>query len=315
MAEIKGNKVVLVGNGAVGSSYAFSMLNQGVCDEFVIIDLNEEKAKGDAMDLNHGVVYAPSPMKIRFGTYEECGDASLIVICAGAAQKPGETRLDLVGKNMKIFKSIIDEIMATGFDGIFLIATNPVDVLTYAVQKFSGLPESRVIGSGTILDSARFRHLLSEEFDVSANSVHAYIIGEHGDSELAVWSHANIGGISLKKLLEENPEKQGRMEEIFVQTRDAAYDIIKAKGATYYGVAMGLTRISKAILGNENSVLTVSAKLNGEYGHDDVYIGVPAIINRNGINRILETPLDQEEQAKFAKSVETLKAIQSPFFE
>ncbi|MGK0554689.1 L-lactate dehydrogenase [Macrococcus capreoli] len=311
MEQLKGNKVVLVGNGAVGSSYAFAMLNQGVCDEFVIIDLNEAKAIGDAMDLNHGVVYAPSPMNIKYGTYADCGDADLIVICAGAAQKPGETRLDLVGKNMKIFKSIVDEIMATGFDGIFLIATNPVDVLTYAVQKFSGLPENRVIGSGTILDTARFRYLLSSEIGVAADSVHAYIIGEHGDSELAVWSSANVAGIKVTDILENNEEK---MNEIFVNTRDAAYEIIKAKGATYYGVAMGLTRISKAILGNENSVLTVSAKLNGEYGHDDVYIGVPALINRNGIQKVFETPLSETEKQKFSKSVETLKSIQTPFF-
>lgn len=204
MEKFKGNKVVLIGNGAVGSSYAFSMLNQGACDEFVIIDLDERKAKGDAMDLNHGVVYAPSPMQIRYGTYEDCNDAALVVICAGAAQKPGETRLDLVGKNMKIFKSIVDEVMKSGFDGIFLIATNPVDVLTYAVQRFSGLHENQVIGSGTILDTARFRHLLSEEFDVSPNSVHGYIIGEHGDSELAVWSGTNIAGKSLYDILNEN---------------------------------------------------------------------------------------------------------------
>lgn len=311
MQKLKGNKVVLVGNGAVGSSYAFSMLNQGVCDEFVIIDLNEAKAVGDAMDLNHGVVYAPNPMSIKYGTYADCNDADLIVICAGAAQKPGETRLDLVGKNMKIFKSIVDDIMASGFDGIFLIATNPVDVLTYAVQKFSGLPENRVIGSGTILDTARFRYLLSQEIGVAADSVHAYIVGEHGDSELPVWSSANVAGIKLTDLLENNQEK---MDQIFINTRDAAYEIIKAKGATYYGVAMGLTRISKAILGNEHSVLTVSAKLNGEYGNDDVYIGVPALINRNGINKVFETPLSEEEQAKFNKSVETLKAIQEPFF-
>ncbi|MCE4956469.1 L-lactate dehydrogenase [Macrococcoides caseolyticum] len=311
MEKFRGNKVVLVGNGAVGSSYAFSMLNQGICDEFVIIDLNESKAIGDAMDLNHGVVYAPRPMNIKYGTYADCKDADLIVICAGAAQKPGETRLDLVGKNMKIFKSIVDEIMASGFDGIFLIATNPVDVLTYAVQKFSGLPENRVIGSGTILDTARFRYLLSEEIGVAADSVHAYIIGEHGDSELPVWSSANVAGIKLTSILDNDQEK---MEEIFVNTRDAAYEIIKAKGATYYGVAMGLTRISKAILGNENSVLTVSAKLNGEYGHEDVYIGVPALVNRNGIKKVFETPLSEDEKAKFAKSVETLKNIQEPFF-
>lgn len=315
MNQIKGNKIVLVGSGAVGASYAFSVLNQGICDEFVIIDLNKERAAGDVMDLNHGVLYAPSPLKVKVGEYSDCGDADIIVICAGAAQKPGETRLDLVGKNMKIFKSIVDEIMASGFDGIFIVATNPVDILTYATWKFSGLPKNRVIGSGTILDTARFRYLLSEEFDVAPSSVHANIIGEHGDTELAVWSGANIAGISLKQLLEEHPEKKDRMEEIYINVRDAAYEIIKAKGATYYGVAMGLMRITKAILGNQDVVLTVSAHLDGEFGHRDVYIGVPAVINRNGIRQIIESPLAKEEQEKFDHSVKTLKEIQTPFFE
>lgn len=314
MQKYIGNKIVLVGNGAVGSSYAFSILNQGICDEFVIIDLDKEKARGDVMDLNHGLLYAPSPMKIYAGTYADCHDAAIIVLCAGAAQKPGETRLDLVSKNMKIFKSIIDEIMASGFDGIFIVATNPVDILTYATWKFSGLPHERVIGSGTILDTARFRYLLSEEFNIAPSSVHANIIGEHGDSELAVWSGATIAGVSLKKLLEDQPEKRDRMNEIYVNVRDAAYDIIQAKGATYYGVAMGLMRITKAILSNQDIVLTVSARLDGQYGHDDIYIGVPAVVNRNGIRQIIESPLSSEEQRKFDQSVKTLKDIQSSFF-
>lgn len=266
------------------------------------------------MDLNHGLLYAPSPMKIYAGTYADCHDAAIIVLCAGAAQKPGETRLDLVSKNMKIFKSIIDEIMASGFDGIFIVATNPVDILTYATWKFSGLPHERVIGSGTILDTARFRYLLSEEFNIAPSSVHANIIGEHGDSELAVWSGATIAGVSLKILLEDQPEKRDRMNEIYVNVRDAAYDIIQAKGATYYGVAMGLMRITKAILSNQDIVLTVSAKLDGQYGHDDIYIGVPAVVNRNGIRQIIESPLSSEEQRKFDQSVKTLKDIQSSFF-
>lgn len=314
MNRIKGNKIVLVGNGAVGSSYAFSLLNQGICDELYIIDLNEERVIGDVMDLNHGVLYAPSPMKIKAGSYADCHDADIVVICAGAAQKPGETRLDLVGKNIKIFKTIVGEIMASGFDGILLIATNPVDILTYASWKFSGLPKHRVIGSGTILDTARFRYLLSKEFDVASSSVHANIIGEHGDTELAVWSGANIAGVSLKRLLEMHPEKEDRMEDIYIKVRDAAYQIIEAKGATYYGVAMGLMRITKAILSNQDVVLTVSAYLNGEYGHEDVYIGVPAVINRNGIREVIESPLSEEEQIKFDHSVNTMKDIQTPFF-
>lgn len=313
MKQFKGKKVVLVGNGAVGSSYAFSMINQGICDEFVIIDLDKKKVIGDVMDLNHGTVYGPSPIKVKSGDYKDCHDADLVVICAGAAQKPGETRLDLVAKNMKIFKSIVTEIMDSGFDGIFLIATNPVDVLTYATMKFSGLSKERVIGSGTILDTARFRYLLSEEFDVAPQSVHANIIGEHGDSELPVWSHANIAGKPLRSIIEKDETRKYRVEEIFVQTRDAAYEIIEAKGATYYGVAMGLMRITKAILNNQDVVLTVSAYLEGEYGHEGVYIGVPALINRSGIREVIEMPLDEEEKSLFDNSVKVLKDIQEPF--
>lgn len=309
MNKFKGNKVVLIGNGAVGSSYAFSLVNQSIVDELVIIDLDKEKVNGDVMDLKHGTPYSPTTVRIKAGEYSDCHDADLVVICAGAAQKPGETRLDLVSKNLKIFKSIVDDVMASNFDGIFLVATNPVDILSYATWKFSGLPKERVIGSGTILDSARFRLLLSEEFDVAPNSVHAQIIGEHGDTELPVWSHANIAGQPLKEIIESNPEEKSKVEDIFVQTRDAAYDIIQAKGATYYGVAMGLSRITQAIFRNEDAVLTVSALLEGEYNQEDIYIGVPAVINRNGIRNVVETPLNDEEQQQFKHSAETLKNI------
>ena len=237
MKQFKGKKVVLVGNGAVGSSYAFSMINHGICDEFVIIDLDKKKVIGDVMDLNHGTVYGPSPIKVKSGNYKDCHDADLVVICAGAAQKPGETRLDLVAKNMKIFKSIVTEIMDSGFDGIFLIATNPVDVLTYATMKFSGLPKERVIGSGTILDTARFRYLLSEEFDVAPQSVHANIIGEHGDSELSVWSNVQIAGQSLDKYRTHYPLTENELNQAYINTKEAAYHIIKAKGATCYGTS------------------------------------------------------------------------------
>ncbi|MBO1199741.1 L-lactate dehydrogenase [Staphylococcus simiae] len=311
MNQFKGNKVVLIGNGAVGSSYAFSLVNQSIVDELVIIDLDTEKVKGDVMDLKHATPYSPTTVRVKAGEYSDCHDADLVVICAGAAQKPGETRLDLVSKNLKIFKSIVDEVMASQFDGIFLVATNPVDILSYATWKFSGLPKERVIGSGTILDSARFRLLLSEEFDVAPSSVHAQIIGEHGDTELAVWSHANIAGQPLKEILEKHPQEKEKVAQIFVQTRDAAYDIIKAKGATYYGVAMGLTRITEAIFRNEDAVLTISALLEGEYGQEDLYIGVPAVINRGGIRNVVETPLNEEERTQFAHSVQTLKDIMS----
>ncbi|NKE05094.1 MULTISPECIES: L-lactate dehydrogenase [Mesobacillus] len=304
------NRVVLVGTGFVGSSYAFAMVNQGVTEELVLVDLNKEKSEGDAMDLNHGMAFAPSQTKIWFGSYADCKDADLVVLCAGANQKPGETRLDLVEKNSRIFKSIVDEIMASGFDGIFLVATNPVDILTYAVWKYSGLPKERVIGSGTILDTARFRFLLGDYFKVDTRNVHAYIIGEHGDTELPVWSHADIGGKPIANMMKDQEHyKHDDLEEIFTNVRDAAYHIIQRKGATYYGIAMGLVRLTKAILQDENSILTVSAQLNGEYGHEDIYIGVPAIVNRNGIREIVELSLDEDEQQKFDHSVGVLRKV------
>ncbi|MDQ0224872.1 L-lactate dehydrogenase [Metabacillus niabensis] len=305
------NRVALIGTGFVGSSYAFALLNQGVTEELVLIDLNKEKSEGDAMDLNHGLAFAPNPTKIWYGSYKDCESADIVVLCAGANQKPGETRLDLVAKNLKIFKSIVSDVMNSGFNGIFIVATNPVDILSYAVWKYSGLPQSRVIGSGTILDTARFRYLLGEHFNVDTRNVHAYIIGEHGDTELPVWSHADIGGIPILESLNDEKEK---LEEIFVNVRDAAYHIINRKGATYYGIAMGLVRLTKAILNNENSILTVSCYLDGEYGVNDVYIGVPAIVNRDGIKKVIELRLNEEEKSKFEHSVSVLQETMSPFF-
>lgn len=307
----KGNKVVLIGDGAVGSSYAFAVVAQGLADELVIIDLDEAKVKGDVADLNHSAPYGDSPVKVKAGSYEDCSNADLIVITAGAAQKPGETRLDLVEKNTKIFKDIVTKIMRTGFNGIFLIATNPVDVLSYVTQKVSGLPKAQVIGSGTILDTARFKFELAQEFGVSPWSVDAQIIGEHGDSELAIWSQANIAGQPLYNLLNDNPAKQHRIDEIFTNTRDAAYEIIQSKGATYYGIAMGLVRITQAILKNQNVVLPVSSYLEGEYKQEDVYIGVPTLINRNGAVKVYETQLNSEESEKFENSAIILKDMQN----
>ncbi|MDP4085226.1 MAG: L-lactate dehydrogenase [Bacillota bacterium] len=307
------NRVVLIGTGFVGSSYAFALLNQGITEELVLIDLNQNKAEGDAMDLNHGLPFAPSKTKIWFGSYADCKDADVVVLTAGANQKPGETRLDLVEKNTKIFKGIVEDIMSCGFDGIFIVATNPVDILSYVVWKFSGLPKERVIGSGTILDTARFRFLLGDYFDVDPRNVHAYIIGEHGDTELPVWSHADIAGTSIS---EWTKNKQGfdqdDLNHLFLNVRDAAYQIIERKGATYYGIAMGLVRLTKAILGNENSVLTVSAYLDGEYGQSDIYIGVPAVVNRNGIRQVVELELSNEEKEKFVHSANVLKKTLQP---
>ncbi|MEH7086166.1 L-lactate dehydrogenase [Neobacillus drentensis] len=315
MVNRRVNRVALIGTGFVGSSYAFALLNQGITEELVLIDLNKEKAEGDAMDLNHGLPFSPSRTKIWFGSYQDCGQADLVVITAGANQKPGETRLDLVEKNTRIFKGIVDEIMASGFDGIFLVATNPVDILTYAVWKFSGLPKERVIGSGTILDTARFRFLLGDYFDVDTRNVHAYIIGEHGDTELPVWSNADIAGTSISDWSKNKTGfKQTDLDQIFLNVRDAAYHIIERKGATYYGIAMGLVRLTKAILRDENSVLTVSTYLDGEYGQNDIYIGVPAVVNREGVRQVVELNLNQEEQAKFENSVNVLKKTMEPVF-
>ncbi|ALA68290.1 L-lactate dehydrogenase [Corynebacterium lactis] len=309
-----GNKVVLIGAGDVGVAYAYSLVNQGSVDHLAIIDIDEKKTLGNVMDLNHGVVWASSRTKVTQGTYADCEDAALVVICAGAAQKPGETRLQLVDKNMKIMKSIVDPIMESGFDGILLVASNPVDILTYAAWKYSGLPHERVFGSGTILDSARFRYMLGEYFEVSPMSVHAYIIGEHGDSELPVLSSANVAGVSLAKRLADNPKLHDELESIFIRTRDAAYDIIDAKGSTSYGIGMGLARITRAIFQNQEVALPVSAYLQGEYGQEDIYIGTPAIVNRKGIRRVIELELDDYEKERLAASVKTLKEIQDPFW-
>ncbi|MCC2252225.1 L-lactate dehydrogenase [Virgibacillus sp. AGTR] len=305
MSGILSSKVVLIGTGAVGSSYAYSLINQGLSDDTILVDINKKKAQGDVMDLDHGIVYAPSPMTIRYGTFKDCKDAAIVVICAGSAQNPGETRLELVQKNVNIFKSIVDEIMKSGFDGIFIVATNPVDILAYATWKFSGLSKERVIGSGTVLDTARFRSLLGREFGIAPISVHGYIIGEHGDSQLPVWSSANISGTQITTKISHE-----RKEVITQQVKDAAYQIIEMKGATYYGIAMALARITKAILRNEQVVLPVGTLLEGEYGVNDVYIGVPAVVDRKGVRNVIELSLDEREQEKFAISVQLLQDFQ-----
>ncbi|MDK4685505.1 L-lactate dehydrogenase [Kingella negevensis] len=310
MAQKTGNKVVVIGTGAVGVSYAYAVLNQGICDELVLIDLNVKRAFAEACDLSHGVFNGPTPVKVKQGTYEDCADADIICICAGVPQKPGETRLQLIDNNLSVFNSVVGEVMKTGFDGIFLLASNPVDVLSYATFKFSGLPKHRVIGSGTVLDTARLCYFLSEEFNVAPQSIDAYMIGEHGDSVLAAWSSAYVAGTSVKEYFDVMPNGKERMEQIRHDVMRAAYSIIEGKGATYYGIGMGLARITKAILFNQNCVLPVSALLEGEYGENDVYTGVPAVINRNGIARIIEKPLDADEKQKFADSANILRSYQ-----
>ena len=250
-------------------------------------------------------------MTIRSGTYDDCGKADLIVVAAGLPQKPGETRLDLIDKNAQVMKEVVRNCMRSGFDGIFLVATNPVDVLTYVAWRESGLPKERVIGSGTTLDTVRFRFLLGKYFKIDPRNVHAAIIGEHGDSEIAVWSQASIGIESLSKVLRRrnDPGDRKQLDRIFEDVRNAAYSIIRQKGATYYGIGMCLTRITKAILNNENSILTVSCLLGGQYGQNGLYISVPAVVNGSGIREVIEIDLDETERENFGKSAEVLKSM------
>lgn len=301
-------KVVLVGDGAVGSSYAYAMVQQGLAEEFAIIDLSKERTEGDALDLEDATPFT-APKLVYAADYDTCKDADLVVITAGAPQKPGETRLDLVDKNMKIMKSIIEPIKASGFDGIILVAANPVDILTYAAQKFSGFPKHKVISSGTSLDSARLRVALAKKFKVSPVDVMANILGEHGDTEFAAYSSATIGGKPLLDMAKEAGVSMDELLQIEDEVRHKAYEIINRKGATYYGVATALMRISRAILRDENAVLPIAAPMNGEYGLDDIYIGTPAVINAQGIDRVIEVPLDERETKAMAASAKTLKEI------
>lgn len=270
----------------------------------------DEQTDDEIVHFRHGMPYAASPARIYVGDYDDCSDADIVCICAGAAQAPGETRLDLIDKNLRIFRDIVSKVMASGFDGIFLVASNPVDVLSYAVLRFSGLPKERVIGSGTILDSARFRVCLGNEFDVAPWSVDAMMIGEHGDSIIALWSTANIAGMSVQKMLEQSEDGQARMDKIYTTVRNAAYEVIAAKGSTSHGIGMGLSRISNAILHNQGVVLPISTLLEGEFGQNGVYIGVPTVVNRQGAVRIIDLQLSDDEAERFARSAELLKSYQ-----
>lgn len=309
-------KVILVGDGAVGSSYAFALVNQGIAQELGIIEIPQlfEKAVGDALDLSHALPFT-SPKKIYAAKYEDCADADLVVITAGAPQKPGETRLDLVGKNLAINKSIVTQVVESGFNGIFLVAANPVDVLTYSTWKFSGFPKERVIGSGTSLDTARFRQAIAELVDVDARNVHAYILGEHGDSEFPVWSHANVAGLQIYEWVKDNPEvDEEALVNLFFGVRDAAYEIIEKKGATFYGIAVALARITRAILNDESAVFPLSVYLEGQYGQNDIYIGAPAVINAKGIQNIIEIPLTDAEKDRMDASAKELKEVMDKAF-
>ena len=293
------NKVVLIGCGNVGMSYAYALLNQRTyVNKLVLIDLNKDRIDGEVMDLNHCLAYAPSKISISNGEYSDCKDARIVVIAAGANQKPGETRMDLIHKNAAIFKDIVGKVMDSGFKGIFVVATNPLDVMTYLTYKYSGLPASRVIGTGTSLDTARLQLIIGKKLCISPKNIQAYVIGEHGDSEFIPWSNANI---SLQNIKEFFTKKQ--LDEIEDDVRNAAYEIINRKGATYYGIGMAMVRITNAILGNENIIIPLS--VYDEY--NDVYIGMPAILNEKGAERRIRLSLTEDEEQRLQSSINIIK--------
>ena len=308
MEKADKRKIVLIGTGMVGMSYAYALLNQNLCDELVLIDINKKRAEGEAMDLNHGVAFSGGNMEIYAGEYTECCNADLVVLTAGLPQKEGQNRLDLLKENRKIFETILQSVLENGFHGIFLVATNPVDIMTRIVYEISDFPPEKVIGTGTALDTARLRYLLGEKFMIDPRNMHAYVMGEHGDSEFVPWSQAMM---TTKPIFDLCGETEGchfqELLELEEEVRMAAYKIIEAKKATYYGIGMAMARITKAIFGNEYSVLTVSAHLQGEYGENGIYIGIPCVVNRMGIQRIVELPLGSEEKQRLHSSCETLE--------
>lgn len=308
MEKADKRKIVLIGTGMVGMSYAYALLNQNLCDELVLIDINKKRAEGEAMDLNHGVAFSGGNMEIYAGEYTDCCNADLVVLTAGLPQKEGQNRLDLLKENRKIFETILQSVLENGFHGIFLVATNPVDIMTRIVYEISDFPPEKVIGTGTALDTARLRYLLGEKFMIDPRNMHAYVMGEHGDSEFVPWSQAMM---TTKPIFDLCGETEGchfqELLELEEEVRMAAYKIIEVKKATYYGIGMAMARITKAIFGNEYSVLTVSAHLQGEYGENGIYIGIPCVVNRMGIQRIVELPLGSEEKQRLHSSCETLE--------
>ncbi len=294
------NKVILIGCGNVGMSYAYALLNQRTnVGELVLIDLDKKRIEGEVMDLNHCLAFAPSKIDIKVGDYSDCSDATLVVIAAGANQAPGETRMDLINKNSKIFKTIVKSVVDNGFDGIFLVATNPLDVMTYLTWKYSGFSSNKIIGSGTCLDTARLRFLVGNRLGINPKNIHAYVVGEHGDSEFVPWSNANIGLQKISTFLEED-----ELNKIHENVKNAAYDIIERKGATYYGIGMSLVKITNAILGDENTILTVS-----NYDkNNNIFMGTPAIINRTGVKQRIYIELTEEETAKLQNCVNVIKS-------
>lgn len=307
---LNNQKCAIIGCGFVGATSAFALVESGIFSELVLLDANHDKAEGEAMDLSHSVPFT-KPMRIYAGTYDDLADCALIIITAGAGQKPNETRIDLVNKNVAIFKQIIPEITKRNTEAILLVVSNPVDILTYVTLKLSGFPANRVIGSGTVLDTARLKYLLGDHLKVDSRSVHAFIIGEHGDSELAVWSSANVSGIDLDDFCKlcGKCDQHETMHSLYEDVRDSAYEVIKRKGATYYAVAMAVRRISECIMRNEHSVLPVSSLITGHYGLDDICLGIPAIVGRNGVEKVLDIPLNETESNNLQSSAKKLKEV------
>ncbi len=303
-------KAAVIGCGFVGSSSAFAMMRTGVFSELVLLDIDNGRAQGEAMDIAHGLPFS-RPMKIYAGDYADLAGCALIVITAGANQKPGETRLDLVKKNVAILRSIIPQVVKVNREAILLIVSNPVDILTWAAQKLSGLPPRQVVGSGTVLDTARLKYLLGQRLRVDSRSVHAFIVGEHGDSELAIWSGANVSGVDLEHFcqLRGVDDRQAMLDRIYRDVRDSAYEIIDRKGATYYGIAAAVARIAQCIVRDELSVLPVSVSLQGLYGVPDLCMSVPAVVGRGGAEQVLEIELSQEERQAFHASAQTLQEV------
>ena len=303
-------KIAVIGCGFVGSTSAFSLIQTNLFSEMVLIDANQDRAEGEAMDLSHGSAYS-TPMKIYAGTYDDIVDAGIIVITAGANQKPNETRLDLLKKNVKIFKSITPEITSRNCEGIILVVSNPVDILTEVTLKLSRLPANRVIGSGTVLDTARLKYVLGRHLQVDPRNIHAYIIGEHGDSELVVWSGASVGGIHINHFCELRGHFQHEeaMERLAQEVRDSAYEIIERKGATYYGVAVAVKRIVEAIVKDEHAVLPVSSLMQGEFGLDGLCLSIPTVVGQDGVEKVVDIHLNEEENQKLQASAKALKEI------
>ena len=304
---MKKGKVALIGAGFVGMSMAYAMLNRGGVSELVLIDIDQDKIKGEEMDLSHGLAFAPQKMVIKAGDYKDAKDAQVAVITAGVAQKPGQTRLELAEVNAKIVKSVVENLMSNGFNGVIVVASNPVDLMTYVAAEVSGLPRNQVFGSGTVLDTARLRYLIGERLKISNKNVHAYIMGEHGDSSFVPWKYATIGCKDIFDVIKDNHLSRKSLEEIHQGVVNAAYEIINKKKATYYGIGVALSRIVKAIMDNENSILTVSTYVDGHYNQNDMYIGVPAIINSNGVRELVDLDLNKEEQEKFDNSCEIMR--------